>query len=606
MSQLRIAPGLVLPDDVVTSTLVVYGGKGMGKTNFGSVLVEELTKARLRWCVLDPMGVWWGLRHSKDGKGPGIECVILGGAHGDIPIEPTGGAIVADLVVDERVNTIIDFSRKSNGQMWTVGEKVRFVTEYTLRLFQRQGELVDGRRREPMIQILDESARYIPQTIPSGNIDIARCVGAWEQVCEEGRNIGLGVGFLTQRSARMNKSVSELADVMVAFRTIGPNSLNAIMDWLGEHVEKARIRDLASQVRELNVGQALIVSPGWLRLEKVVQIRERETYDSSATPKPGQRTEKVSGEAAKPDLAKYQARMVATIERAKADDPKTLQKRIRELEGELKTKGKGTAAPAPDPAAVRLAIDAAVAAARAGWTRTVGEQLRLARTEASSALRHASESAAAGDRAVAHIDLLAESVERKAAPLAETMKITRQAEIRRPAPARAIAPSPGGIGRGEQRVLDALAELAAMGIERSSRAQAGAVAGLNLTGGSGSTYVGSLVNRGFIAIPGPGELQLTESGQGQAATVSAPMDLAELHRRAHAKLGGGEQRVLEHLLSIYPDATTRADAGAAVGLNLTGGSGSTYVGHLVGMGFVEIPRAGSLRAGHILFPEGLR
>ena len=50
-----------------------YGGKGMGKTNFGSVLVEELTAAGLRWAVLDPLGVWWGLRHSEDGKSAGIE-----------------------------------------------------------------------------------------------------------------------------------------------------------------------------------------------------------------------------------------------------------------------------------------------------------------------------------------------------------------------------------------------------------------------------------------------------------------------------------------------------------------------------------------------------
>jgi hypothetical protein len=190
------APDLALPEDVVTSTVVVYGGKGMGKTNLGSVLVEELTKARLRWCVLDPMGVWWGLRHSKDGKGPGIECVILGGAHGDIPIEPTGGAIVADLVVDEQANTIIDFSRKANGKMWTKGERIRFVTDYTTRLFERQGELVDGRRREPMMQILDEAARYIPQTIPANSPMLA----------EVRRRVGAGVRGRPQHRARRRRS----------------------------------------------------------------------------------------------------------------------------------------------------------------------------------------------------------------------------------------------------------------------------------------------------------------------------------------------------------------------------------------------------------------
>lgn len=35
--KLRLSPDLELPTDAVTSTLVVYGGKGMGKTNLGSV-----------------------------------------------------------------------------------------------------------------------------------------------------------------------------------------------------------------------------------------------------------------------------------------------------------------------------------------------------------------------------------------------------------------------------------------------------------------------------------------------------------------------------------------------------------------------------------------
>jgi DNA helicase HerA-like ATPase len=222
LKALNISPELAIPQDIVTSTVIVYGGKGMGKTNLGSVIIEELAKAGLRWSVLDPMGVFWGLRHSADGKGPGIECVILGGTHGDIPIEPTGGATVADLVIDESANTIIDFSRKANGKMWSKGEKIRFVTEYAIRLFERQGELVKGRRREPIFQLLDEAARYIPQQIPASSPMLAECVGAWETAAEEGRNIGMGVGFLTQRSARMNKSVSELADVMFAFRTVGP------------------------------------------------------------------------------------------------------------------------------------------------------------------------------------------------------------------------------------------------------------------------------------------------------------------------------------------------------------------------------------------------
>src|SRR3990167_1710658 len=106
MTKLHVSPDLALPLDTVTSTLVVYGGKGMGKTNLGSVLVEELTKARLRWCALDPLGGWYGLRPSGDGEGPGIEHVVIGGPHADLPLLPTGGIVTAEFVVDETVNVV--------------------------------------------------------------------------------------------------------------------------------------------------------------------------------------------------------------------------------------------------------------------------------------------------------------------------------------------------------------------------------------------------------------------------------------------------------------------------------------------------------------------
>lgn len=361
MSKLRISYQLLLPKDTVTSTLIVYGGKGMGKTNFGAVLVEELSKLNLRWCALDPLGVWWGLRYSQDGKSTGIECVILGGSHADFPIEPTGGSIVADMVVDETANFIIDFSRKLSGEMWSIGEKIRFITDYAYRLFQRQGELVGGVRREPIFQLLDEAARYIPQIIPAGNPQLAQCVAAWEQLVEEGRNIGIGVGLLTQRSARMNKSVSEVADAILSFRIVGPNSIGAIMDWLGEHVPKERIKAMIEEVRSLERGSCLVVSPGWLQFEGVIKIRERQTFDSSATPKPGERARRVSGEGAKPDLAKYAGRMLASIERAKANDPKELKAEVARLKGELAKKPAAitphTAAPAKPSATELRAIE---------------------------------------------------------------------------------------------------------------------------------------------------------------------------------------------------------------------------------------------------------
>jgi hypothetical protein len=223
------------------------------------------------------------------------------------------------------VDVVVDISRRSDGKMWSKGEKIRFVTDYVTRLYERQGE-----RRRPLMQIIDEAARYIPQMARAGDVEIAKCMGAIEQMVEEGRNVGIGVTLITQRSARMNKSVSELAECMIAFRTVGPNSLSAIVDWLGDHVPKARWQAIEEQLRKLPVGQALVVSPGWLDVERVVKTRLAETFDSSATPTGGER--RVSGKARKPDLDKYKERMVATVEKAKAEDPRELRRRIAELE----------------------------------------------------------------------------------------------------------------------------------------------------------------------------------------------------------------------------------------------------------------------------------
>lgn len=327
---LRLGEGFSPPAaEAATQTIVVYGGKGQGKTHLIGDMAEELDEAGQRFSAIDPMGVLWGLRYAKNGKGKGIEVLILGGRHGDIPIEPSAGTIVADLVADEEVNVVIDISRRGDGKMWSKAEKIRFVADYATRLFERQGE-----RMRPIMQIIDEAGRFVPQMIPHGSPELSRCVGAIEQMVEEGRNVGIGVMLVTQRSARMNKSVSELAECMIAFRTVGPLSVNAIIDWLGDHIPKERWKEMVERIRSLPRGSALVVSPGWLEFEGVVAMRERRTFDSSATPKGGKAH--VTGKGATPDLGRYLERMKETVERVKANDPAVLRRQLAEAQAQVK------------------------------------------------------------------------------------------------------------------------------------------------------------------------------------------------------------------------------------------------------------------------------
>ena len=110
MKTLNISSTLKLPFDTVTQTIAIMARRRMGKTYLASVMAEEMVKAKLPFVALDPTGAWWGLRVMKDRKTQGLPVIIIGGQHGDVPLETTSGRVVADLVVEHPGFYIIDLS----------------------------------------------------------------------------------------------------------------------------------------------------------------------------------------------------------------------------------------------------------------------------------------------------------------------------------------------------------------------------------------------------------------------------------------------------------------------------------------------------------------
>ena len=70
-SGLRIAREIALPLDIAGKKIAFLGTTGSGKTYAAMKLAEELLDAGIQTIALDPVGVWWGLRVAKDGKGRG-------------------------------------------------------------------------------------------------------------------------------------------------------------------------------------------------------------------------------------------------------------------------------------------------------------------------------------------------------------------------------------------------------------------------------------------------------------------------------------------------------------------------------------------------------
>src|SRR5882724_4383923 len=104
MKKLKISTDLFLPLDAVTQKLAAIGRTGSGKSYFASLLAEEMFNAGAQIVILDVVGVWWGLRLNADGKSPGLSIPVFGGLHGDIPLEPTAGKLIADLIVDKGIS----------------------------------------------------------------------------------------------------------------------------------------------------------------------------------------------------------------------------------------------------------------------------------------------------------------------------------------------------------------------------------------------------------------------------------------------------------------------------------------------------------------------
>jgi len=317
-AMVKLAADLQLPIDVVTEAIAVLGRRGKGKTHTAAVIVENVVRAGAPVCVIDTVGVWWGLRSSKTGKGPGLPIVVFGGRHGDLPLEESSGKILAQLIVDRRISAVIDTSELSKGAAR------RFLTEFLVEVYHRN--------RQPFLFVFDEADELAPQ---KPYADGARLLGAMEDFVRRGRARGLGCMLVTQRPAVLNKDVLTQVEVLIAHGFTGPRDVAAIDEWIRLHADETEARDVKSSLASLPTGTAWVWSPSWLGILKKVKVSPRRTFDSSATPKFGAVSTATPQARAKIDLDELAAALAQTVERAAAEDPRQLRKRIAELEVQL-------------------------------------------------------------------------------------------------------------------------------------------------------------------------------------------------------------------------------------------------------------------------------
>lgn len=564
-----MAPGLVLPLDAVTQTFGILSKRGGGKSNTAAVMAEEMFRAELPFVVVDPVGAWWGLRSSSDGKGPGLEVPIFGGHRGDVPLERGGAELVADLIVDESLSCVVDVSAFESETA-----KREFLATFAERLFRRKG--APG-RDAPLHLFLEEADDYAPQRATA---TVARCLGAFQRIVKQGRARGLGSTMITQRSASLSKDLLTQIETLIVLRTTSPQDRKAIEGWVTYHGQAAEI--LAS-LHELAPGEAWVWSP-WLDLTKRVQIRRRKTFDSGATPTVA--AKKAPATLADVDLEVLRERMAATIERAKVDDPKELRKaladerrRVAELERALES---GKATNTPEVVIERVDVPVLTDDQFARLERLVLDPIAKLEGALDRVLEETLKALEPVGKAMGDVEWaatrppqmsgrgVAERSERAlpASGAPTPSKVPRPARQTPSQPGEPVRPAPtlkmpsalgnpdaDGItlGKGERTVLGVLRQWP----DGRTYNELAFLAAYSAKASTLGVILSKLRQAGYVE-PGNQPVRLTAAGL-EAAGGYQPLPTGEAlldHWRNHPRMGAGERKVLGVLVAQYPTDLT--------------------------------------------------
>lgn len=561
---LNIADNLKLPLEAVTQTFGILGKRGGGKTYTAKVIAEEMIRAGAHVACIDPIGNWWGLRVGRDGKSPGLPITVFGGDYGDVPLEATekAGEFVARLIVEEKLSLVLDLSR------FRKHEQMSFMIGWAETLYRLN--------REALHLFIDEADAWAPQrTI--GNL-APRMLGAMEDLVRRGRARGLGITMITQRSASINKDLLTQIEVLIAKRTIAPQDRNAIEAWIEVHGTPHQQKTLMESLPSLPTEGAWFWSPGWLDIFKRVSVRKLETYDSSATPEVGKRQIQPR-KLAQVDLEKLRERMASTIEKAKAEDPKQLQRQVRDLKTQVAKleSRKATAAPLDSKAIERARAQGAGIASKklAGILRVFTQRVRRTANELFDALPAEAD----------WVDTFHQV----------TTEEPRSTIVEQPL--RKIAAGDNGefsklLGKGELKILTAIAQhdlgvtkeqlTVLTGYKRSSR----------------DTYLQRLISRSLIQL-GP-TIRATTEGVAALGTGFEPLPTGSALREYWlGRLSRGERKILQILVQEYPDSVKRENLDAQIDYQRS--SRDTYLQRLRSRQLVEDAGRGEVRASENLF-----
>jgi hypothetical protein len=261
-----------LPADAFDDRTAIVGTAGSGKTYAAKGFVERLLESGARVTIVDPLGVWWGLRASADGSAPGYPVVVFGGKHADVPITSDVGVALGRIVAREALVCVVDLSGLGSN-----AARRRFMAAFAEALYETN--------EEPLHLVLDEADLWAPQRPIKGWEGL---LGHIEEIVRRGRVRGFIPWLITQRPAVVHKDVLSQADILIAMKLTASQDRDAIGAWIEGQADRQEGKRILGDLPRLQRGEGYLWAPSHGLLERVAFPPIR-TFDSSRTPKRGER-----------------------------------------------------------------------------------------------------------------------------------------------------------------------------------------------------------------------------------------------------------------------------------------------------------------------------
>lgn len=504
-----------IPGESLDDRLGFIGTSGSGKSYNAGTAVELLLDEKARVVIIDPTGVWWGLRLLADGKTQSkFDVVIFGGDHADLPLNEQAGALIGETAATMAESCIIDLSKLPSRSA-----EQRFMVAFLETIYRKAGG-------EPFHLVVDEADLFAPQKPQAGD---ELLLGHMENIVRRGRVRGFIPWLISQRPAVLNKNVLSQVDGLLAFKLTASQDRDALDAWIEGQADKAQGKAIKDALPTFQVGEGVVWLPGQGILERR-PFPEKVTFDSSRKPKRG---EKAKSRQLKPvNVDRLKAQLAEFVEQQKANDVPTLKKRIAELEAAAK---KAAAAPAPaiDNGAIAAAEQVAyeqgyAAATEVAWKAFNGFKALVVRI---GEQMHGAVNAS-------RLEFPADRRFRPSRKSGSQQSPLKAAPTPKPVPAAALParqPSPAAGGDGTisatmRETLGALAWWAALGHEHPSKKQLAGMLRIVPDGSTMRSRLAALSVPGLIEYPEPGRVMLTEAGRAAAPAPDTSATLVETIR----------------------------------------------------------------------------